>query len=300
MTSRQRGKTPSMVHYDIGTIATIVGKLTTKAQRKSVVTPLFQRPALYPRQATPIVCKKKVSGCSTAPALEPADPDTAGPLGHDGPATAATAKPKERQHPRETREQRRVKKDRRSNFMQAVAFAFARDWPINVAITVGWVVLIHAGAHNEGHCLGLDEAGRDERLRAELCRSRPVTADKAPFVALWTRATARHVGHHTHLGLFWPPRVGSLEKLVALLERLTGSPAAPTDTLKDPNVLAQSVCKGWQIKRIYGKTQLIGALNWIEYMLQHADKHLEVPQGKTFGLSQAIGPKARAAFRPNG
>jgi hypothetical protein len=158
----------------------------------------------------------------------------------------ATAKPKARQHPHETREQRRVKKDRRSNFMQAVAFAVARDWPINVAITVGWVVLIHAGAHNEGHCLGLDESGRDERLRAELCRLRPVTADKAPFVALWARAIGGRVDHHIHLGLFWPAGVGSLEKLVALLERLTGSPAAPTNTLKDPNVLAQSVCKGWQ------------------------------------------------------
>ena len=184
--------------------------------------------------------------------------------------------------------------------MQAVAFAFARDWPINLAITVGWVVLIHAGAHNEGHCLGLDESGRDERLRAELCRLRPMTADKAPFVALWARAIGGHVGHHIHLGLFWSIGVDGLKKLVALLERLTGSPAAPTDTLKDRNVIAQSVCKGWQIKRIYGSTQLIGALNWCEYMLQHADKHLEVPQGKTFGLSQAIGPKARAAFRPSG
>lgn len=55
-------------------------------------------------------------------------------------------------------------------FREAVAFAYAMDWPLNIGITITWAALETAGEHNEGHCLGRGEWGREKYARGELAR----------------------------------------------------------------------------------------------------------------------------------
>ena len=49
-------------------------------------------------------------------------------------------------------------------FREAVAFAYAMDWPLNIGITITWAALETAGERNEGHCLGRGELVDLERL----------------------------------------------------------------------------------------------------------------------------------------
>ena len=67
-------------------------------------------------------------------------------------------------------------------FREAVAFAYAMDWPLNIGFTITWTALETAGERNEGHCLGRSEWGREKYTRdelARLCRS-----EGLPFVCL--------------------------------------------------------------------------------------------------------------------
>jgi hypothetical protein len=108
------------------------------------------------------------------------------------------------------------------------------------------------------------------------------------------------MGSHTHIALFWPGwHTNTRDGLIALLERITGSAVAPYEETIGRFVIAESVCKGWQIKTVYGRDLLAGALAWVDYIARQSDKHTAQPGilGKAFGISQAIGPKARAACR---
>ena len=106
-------------------------------------------------------------------------------------------------------------------FREAVAFAYAMDWPLNIGITITWAALETAGERNEGHCLGRGEWDREKYTRdelARLCRS-----EGLPFVALWGRDVGADMGSHVHLSIFWPSY--KLAQLVAVIERISGSSA---------------------------------------------------------------------------
>ncbi len=276
-----------------------MGKLTTKKQLLLADSPRFQGGLDASELALPIVCQKTVS-------LLPAStqPDAVDAAGHNLVATITTAKPKARQHTPQARERRRVVKDRLSNFEAATRFAYQMAWPLNLAITINWTALIQAGDCNAGNCLDREEAARESYLRSELSRCRPQTAPGAPFVAIWGRDIGRRMGSHTHIGLHCCLRYPKhLLFLVAMLERICGSPASTAPGRFDENVMAESSCKGWQVKLIYGQSLLSGALAWVDYIARQSEQHNEWPDlaGKAFGVSQAIGPSARATLKaPHG
>lgn len=106
-------------------------------------------------------------------------------------------------------------------FMEAVAFTYEMDWPLNISLTIAWDALRRAGEHNEDHCLARGEWDRERYTRAELarlCRSEGV-----PFAALWGRNVGADMGSHIHLSMFWPSY--KLAQLVAVIERMSGSSA---------------------------------------------------------------------------
>ena len=102
-------------------------------------------------------------------------------------------------------------------FREAVAFAYAMDWPLNIGLTITWAALAAVGEHNEGHCLGRGEWDREKYARdelARLCRS-----EGLPFVALWGRDVGADMGSHVHLSMFWPSRKLAQLSLQVLLQR---------------------------------------------------------------------------------
>jgi len=181
-------------------------------------------------------------------------------------------------------------------FKKAVAFAYAMDWPLNIGLTFTWTALQAAGEHNEGHCLGRGEWDREQYTRnelARLCRS-----EGLPFVALWGRDVGADMGSHVHFSMFWPSY--KLAQLVAVIERIGGSSA---DFVLKPyaaDVVARSVCGGWQINMNNRKDDKQSALEWAEYIAAQHAKHPALPEirGKAFGISQAIGKAAQERKRP--
>lgn len=67
-----------------------------------------------------------------------------------------------------TRYERRREKERSVRFRDAVTFAYAMDWPLNIGLTITWTALETAGERNEGHCLGRGEWDREKYTRDEL------------------------------------------------------------------------------------------------------------------------------------
>ena len=198
--------------------------------------------------------------------------------------------------PRPLRNERRKDRERLMRFKEAVAFAYDMDWPLNFGITVTWTALRSTGEQNEGHCLWRDEWDREKYTRnelARLCRS-----EGLPFVALWGRDVGAKLGLHNHISLFWPHY--KLARLVNLAERISGSSA---DFMLRPytaDVVARSVCGGWQINMNTRKDGKQGALDWAEYIAAQHAKHPAASKiiGKAFGISQAIGKAAQERARP--
>lgn len=98
--------------------------------------------------------------------------------------------------------------------------------------------------------------------------------------------------------MFWPSR--KLAQLVALIERTSGSSA---DFVLEPytaDVVARSVCGGWQINMNNRKDGKQSAREWAEYIATQHAKHPALPEirGKAFGISQAIGKAAQDRARP--
>ena len=184
---------------------------------------------------------------------------------------------------------RRRVKHHQERFTQAVVYAYANDWPINIALTITWSALINAGEKNEGNCLWMAEWERDKYLRKELARCRPRKAD-IPFVAIWGRDVGSYLGEHVHLGLFWPSY--TLNKLVELLTRISGSSAQFINQPYAANIFAKSVCGGWQINLMRGKNMEAAALGWAEYIALQPTKHQYDKNiiGNCFGISRGIRP----------
>lgn len=181
-------------------------------------------------------------------------------------------------------------------FRDAVTFAYAMDWPLNVALTITWDALLRAGEHNEGHCLGRDEWDRERYARdelARLCRS-----EDLPFVALWGRDVGADMGSHVHLSMFWPSY--KIAQLVAVIERISGSSADFVLKPYTADTVARSVCGGWQINMNNRKDDKEGATEWAEYIAAQHAKHPVPPEikGKAFGISQAIGKAAQERQKP--
>ena len=85
-----------------------------------------------------------------------------------------------------------------------------------------------------------------------------------------------------------------------MIERISGSSA---DFVLKPyaaNVVARSVCGGWQINMNNRKDDKQSALEWAEYIAAQHDKHPAPPEikGKAFGISEAIGKTAQERARP--
>lgn len=135
-------------------------------------------------------------------------------------------------------------------------------------------------------------------MRSELSRCKPGATQGFPFVAIWGRDIDAWMGLHTHLGINWSWRHDpNMTALIALLVRICGSPARPECEHTDRTVFAESICGGWQIKLIYGRSLLEGALEWTDYIVEQSEKHHLWPDiaGKAFGVSQAIGRAARSS-----
>lgn len=179
-------------------------------------------------------------------------------------------------------------------FHQAAAFAYAMDWPLNVGLTITWTALQAAGEHNEGHCLGRGEWEREAYARDELARL--CRLEGLSFVALWGRDVGRDMGAHVHLSMFWPSY--KLARLVAVIERVTGSSAAFVLAPYAADTVARSGCGGWQISM--NNRDKAGAYEWAEYIAEQHAKHPAPPEikGKAFGISQAIGKAAQERARP--
>ena len=182
---------------------------------------------------------------------------------------------------------RRRVKYHQERFRQAVEHAYANEWPINVALTITWSALINAGELNEGNCLWMAEWERDKYLRKELARCRPRKAD-IPFVAIWGRDVGSYLGEHVHLGLFWPSY--TLNKLVELLTRISGSSAQFINQPYAADIFAKSVCGGWQINLMRGNNIEAAALGWAEYIALQPLKHNNHVglEGNIFGISRSI------------
>ena len=206
--------------------------------------------------------------------------------------------------PRPSRYEKRKERKRFMRFREAVSFAYAMDWPLNVGLTITWTALQAAGEHNDGHCLGRSEWDRESYARdelARLCRS-----EGLPFAALWGRDVGAAMGSHIHLSMFWPSY--KLAQLIAVIERISGSSAdfvnPPYSEIevdgKMKGVVARSVCGGWQFDMNTRKNDKEGSIEWAEYIATQHAKHPAPPEikGKAFGISEAIGKAAQERARP--
>lgn len=181
-------------------------------------------------------------------------------------------------------------------FKEAAIFAYAVDLPLNMGITITWAALLATGEHNDGHCLNRDEWDRESYLRDELARM--CRKECLEFAALWGRDVGKYLGAHVHMAMFWPARF--LPKLVALIERVTGSTAAFVLAPYTADTVAQSTCGGWKITMNNRKDDKQSALEWAEYIAAQHAKHPAPPKinGKAFGISNAIGKTAQERARP--
>ena len=199
-------------------------KLATRYSDEIAETPFVQRVLRPAARPCPIVEKHAAPPLACTPvAMDEAA------LSDRVIATTTTAKPERsakgvsvRARQRlPTRYARRRERERLMRFREAVAFAYAMDWPLNIGLTITWAALETAGDRNEGHCLGRGEWDREKYTRdelARLCRS-----EGLPFVALWGRDVGADMGSHVHLSMFWPSY--KLAQLVAVIERISGSSA---------------------------------------------------------------------------
>ena len=256
-------------------------QLATKYSSEIAETPFIQRVLRPVGRPLPIVGNLDVAPRGLYPVKT-------------APHPAAVADRTKAQQP--SRYARRKEKERLVKFQEAVAFAYAMDWPLNIGITITWAALLEAGEHKEGHCLARAEWDREHYARdelARLCRS-----EGLPFVALWGRDVGKDMGLHVHLSIFWP--CYKLAKLVAVIERISGSSAAFVLRPYTADTVARSICGGWQINMNNRKNDKASALEWAGYIAEQHAKHPARPEikGKAFGISQVIGNSAQERARP--
>jgi len=226
------------------------------------------------------------------------------PLKHRAPRLTAqpchtVGRARTRKVPASSRYERRRERDRYVQFRDAVTFAYAVDYPLTIHLTITWTALMTAGERNEGHCLGRDDGTRETYLRnelARLCRS-----EGLPFVSIWGRDVGARMGSHVHLSMFWPSyNLAKLKQLVAVIERVSGSHAAFVLKPYTDDVVARSICGGWQVNMNNREDSKASALNLADYIAGQHAKHPTAPEimGKAFGISHAIGKRAQEKARP--
>lgn len=272
--------------------------LTTRYSDEIAEIPTIQRglrptaaPGLIVGREEPVACPPPAC---TAP--NPPSPLSVSPAVTAKPERIAEGGPVKARQRAPSRHERRVERDRLARFRDAALFAYAMDWPLNVGLTITWTALQVAGERNEGHCLGRGEWAREKYTRnelARLCRS-----EGLPFVALWGRDVGADMGSHVHLSMFWPSY--KLDRLIAVIERISGSSADFVRKRCAAGVVARSVCGGWQINMNTREDDKQGALEWAEYIASQHAKHPAPPKirGKAFGISEAIGKTAQERARP--
>lgn len=212
-------------------------------------------------------------------------------------SSAATASVAPRPRPPDARERRasRSKQERRqqqrADFADSAALAYFLGRPLGLRVTITWDACA-LGERADGHILGKPDRKRVEHLLSELRRA--LRKVGLPFFCIWARDLCSRRGQHVHLALHWPL---SLEALVQILSRLTGSQAEPEGRMR--GVLAHSECRGWQVKRNMALNEIRSAANWAGYLLDQETRHLVMPaiDGKTLGVSRPIDARAIAAHR---
>ena len=104
------------------------------------------------------------------------------------------------------------------------------------------------------------------------------------------------MGLHVHIYMFLPSRHLSL--LVILLERVSGSSAALELPPTKRDMVAHSVCGGWQVNLNNRLRDKASAFELAEDIATQHDKHAQTPKlnGKAFGVSRAIGRAAQESF----
>jgi hypothetical protein len=178
---------------------------------------------------------------------------------------------------------------REANFKDAALFAWKMDWPLNVAVTISWNAVLEAGEKNEGHCLGRDDADREEYVRSELRREAKRLG--FGFVLLYGREVGTGHGIHTHLYQFWPSR--HLGNLVTLLERITGSSAEYVRPAYSKATVARSVCGGWQVDMNTRLGSSESVTDYAAYLTKWGAQAHPAICGKAYGVSQSISRTAR-------
>ena len=92
------------------------------------------------------------------------------------------------------------------------------------------------------------------------------------------------------VGLFRPSY--TLDKIVGLLTRISGSSAQFINQPYAADIFAKSVCGGWQINLMREKNMEVAALGWAEYIALQPTKHQYDKNiiGNCFGISRGIRP----------
>jgi hypothetical protein len=185
----------------------------------------------------------------------------------------------------------RTPKRQKVSFHGAVAFADRIGCPLNTTLTIAWEKLENADDCHGVHWQRLSPKARDQYLRKALGYA--CGREGMIWAAVWGRDIGRDVGAHIHILMHWPR--GNLAKLIADIERITGA----ADFVK-PGSTAAKVARswggGWQIDRNIRPDRMAGTLYMADYILGQHDQHPAPPniEGKAFGITEAIGPKAQS------
>jgi hypothetical protein len=175
-----------------------------------------------------------------------------------------------------------------------MAFACFRGWHLDMRTTVSWDHCARIGDRLPGNILALRPKERSERLCEALWQA--ARNHGKPHAYIWSRDECMRRGLHDHLAVHWPLPL-ELNNLVWLLAALTGS--LPSSGRLPRGVVAESECKGWQVKQNTAKDEIRSAVDWMGYLRDQGPRHLVAPkiEGKLLGVSRTLAPKAIAPYR---
>ena len=179
----------------------------------------------------------------------------------------------------------RTIRERETSAGAAARFAWERQTPLEVLVTVSWWAC-QAGAVMESHILGEAECKRCKLVIARLRRVAGELGFEPTWI--WARAIGARMGAHFHVYAYWPSK--HLRRLASELERLTGNPVA--DNIRGENGLfAKSGEGGWRVNLNYrGIKGSIGGALYLARQDYNAKAHFT---GKCFGLTANINSTAR-------
>ena len=175
------------------------------------------------------------------------------------------------------------------SFWAAEAYAEAKGWPLNTALTVSFESCIALRDGEGALLMSLFEGTRCQRFRRSLARLCKRLGH--PFVAVWARAVSSHRGDHIHLLLWFPSEHWAA--LVEWVEGVTGVWASQGNLAEGG--IAQGFRGCWCLKE--NLRGVLGAIHYAAYVgVQHEwRKHKPPVGGKGSGTTQAINARARSA-----